>query len=276
MEQNANDAAAKAVAFANGLQKSISVSGSAGRNGRRRGYARPRHRLHRLASQRLRQLPERKTARRSFAACIADLRAILEWTTYQSAALATGACPSCSPQDAGIRRTIRTDRQPGRAAFGSRRLGRVSDRERAHEKRLHAGYCHAPSPALPSAAARLGRESRTENRKETGETRLDPAIEKRRERKISGVRNGRGYVRPLHRTSATDGDPFIFAFSVTKLVLAADALPSLGALGPGASLDDAICVGAWTGRAPATRLHSAIRNCRRDCVRSVCGRCTAN
>ena len=47
---------------------------------------------------------------------------------------------------------------------------------------------------------------------------------------------------------ATDGDPFIFAFSGNELVLAADALPSLGALGPGASLDDAICVGAWTGR----------------------------
>lgn len=47
---------------------------------------------------------------------------------------------------------------------------------------------------------------------------------------------------------ATDGDPFIFAFAGNELVLAADALPSLVALGPDASLEGAICVGAWTGR----------------------------
>jgi NAD+ diphosphatase len=49
---------------------------------------------------------------------------------------------------------------------------------------------------------------------------------------------------------ATDGEPIMFAFAGKDLVLAGDALPTLSALGPGASLDDAICIGAWTsGRA---------------------------
>ncbi len=44
------------------------------------------------------------------------------------------------------------------------------------------------------------------------------------------------------------GEPFIFAFVGNDLVLAADALPKLAALGPSASLADAICVGEWHGR----------------------------
>jgi NAD+ diphosphatase len=47
---------------------------------------------------------------------------------------------------------------------------------------------------------------------------------------------------------STETEPFIFAFAGTELVLAADALPTLAALGPGASLDGAICVGEWRGR----------------------------
>ena len=47
---------------------------------------------------------------------------------------------------------------------------------------------------------------------------------------------------------ATDDEPFIFAFAGNELVLAADALPPLSALGPAASLDGAICVGEWAGR----------------------------
>lgn len=46
---------------------------------------------------------------------------------------------------------------------------------------------------------------------------------------------------------ATGGEPFIFAFAGNDLVLAADALPSLAALGPEASLEGAICVGEWGG-----------------------------
>jgi NAD+ diphosphatase len=44
----------------------------------------------------------------------------------------------------------------------------------------------------------------------------------------------------------TEGEPFIFAFAGHDLVLAGDALPSLAELGPGISLEGAICVGAWT------------------------------
>ncbi|HEY5341092.1 MAG TPA: NAD(+) diphosphatase [Candidatus Aquilonibacter sp.] len=46
----------------------------------------------------------------------------------------------------------------------------------------------------------------------------------------------------------TAGEPYIFAFSGSELVLAADALPSLAAFGPGTSLEGAICIGEWRGR----------------------------
>jgi hypothetical protein len=81
MEQQSNDAAAKALAFANGLRKNIAVTG-------RRWTAWPGG-ANDLAvvlacidgiAQQLEQSP---------AAGIADLRAILEWTTYQSASIAT-------------------------------------------------------------------------------------------------------------------------------------------------------------------------------------------
>jgi hypothetical protein len=90
MEQNANDAAAKAVAFANGLQKSISVSG--------KRWAQWPGGADTLAHvigcidwlrQRLTAASGAEDGAALVAACIADLRAILEWTTYQSAALAT-------------------------------------------------------------------------------------------------------------------------------------------------------------------------------------------
>jgi NAD+ diphosphatase len=45
-----------------------------------------------------------------------------------------------------------------------------------------------------------------------------------------------------------DGEPFIFAFAGSDLVLAAGALPPLAALGPDASLEGAICIGEWRGR----------------------------
>ena len=46
----------------------------------------------------------------------------------------------------------------------------------------------------------------------------------------------------------TGGAPPIFAFAGKDLVIAGDALPSLDALGAGASLDGAICIGEWRGR----------------------------
>jgi hypothetical protein len=86
MDQNATDAAAKAIAFAGGLHKNVAVTG-------RRWTSWPggaealahvtgcidwiRGRLQAAANA------------DDVTACVADLRAILEWTTYQSAALAT-------------------------------------------------------------------------------------------------------------------------------------------------------------------------------------------
>jgi NAD+ diphosphatase len=45
----------------------------------------------------------------------------------------------------------------------------------------------------------------------------------------------------------TGAEPCIFAFSGNDLVLAADGLPALSALGPGVSLEDALYAGSWMG-----------------------------
>jgi hypothetical protein len=90
MDQNASDAAAKAGAFANGLQKNIAVTG--------RRWSQWPGGADQLAHvigcidwirQRLASAPGAEEGQAAVAACIADLRAILEWATYQSAALAT-------------------------------------------------------------------------------------------------------------------------------------------------------------------------------------------
>jgi hypothetical protein len=89
MEQNSSDAAAKAVAFANGLRRSISASG--------RRWTQWPGGANDLAvvlgcidaiALRLRAVPA-QAGDAGVAACIADLRAVLEWATYQSASVAT-------------------------------------------------------------------------------------------------------------------------------------------------------------------------------------------
>jgi NAD+ diphosphatase len=47
---------------------------------------------------------------------------------------------------------------------------------------------------------------------------------------------------------AANGEPLIFAFAGNELVLAVDALPSLGALGANSVPDGAICFGEWSRR----------------------------
>jgi hypothetical protein len=87
MEQNSSDAAARAVAFANGLRKSITASG--------RRWTQWPGGANDLAvvlgcidavALRLKSVPAGDA---EVAACIADLRAVLEWSTYQSASVAT-------------------------------------------------------------------------------------------------------------------------------------------------------------------------------------------
>jgi hypothetical protein len=89
MEQNSSDAAARAVAFANGLRKSISASG--------RRWTQWPGGANDLAvvlgcidavAQRLGAIPA-EGGDADVAACIADLRAVLEWSTYQSASIQT-------------------------------------------------------------------------------------------------------------------------------------------------------------------------------------------
>jgi hypothetical protein len=89
MEQNSSDAAARAVAFANGLRKSITASG--------RRWTQWPGGANDLAvvlgcidavAQRLAAVPA-EGGEAEVAACIADLRAVLEWATYQSASIAT-------------------------------------------------------------------------------------------------------------------------------------------------------------------------------------------
>jgi hypothetical protein len=90
MEQNSGDAAAKVFAFANGLQKNISVSGR-----RWKQWPRGADDLAVVLAcidgvrQRLQQSPSAADDAATIAAAIADLRAILEWTTYQSTSVAT-------------------------------------------------------------------------------------------------------------------------------------------------------------------------------------------
>lgn len=88
MEQTPVDPAARALAFANGLRKNVLTTGN-----RWKQWPRGERDLAAVVSQidaivaRLRAPSAQDAAER--AACFAELRAILEWTTYQSTALAT-------------------------------------------------------------------------------------------------------------------------------------------------------------------------------------------
>lgn len=83
MESSSKDAAAKAAAFANGLRKSIAVSGRRWSQwpGGERDLA--------TVIAAVGCIQERLYDEAGVAAGVAELRAILEWTTYQSASIAT-------------------------------------------------------------------------------------------------------------------------------------------------------------------------------------------
>jgi hypothetical protein len=89
-EQSALDASAKALAFANGLRKSVLA-------GARRWSAWPggSNDLARVIAcieqiqQRIRAAVTADAAAEQISACVADLRAVLEWTTYQSGSITT-------------------------------------------------------------------------------------------------------------------------------------------------------------------------------------------
>jgi hypothetical protein len=82
VEQTPSDASAKAVAFANGLRKNITVSG-------RRWTQWPGGGNNLAAVLACIDGIGARLHSGEVASCIADLRAILEWTQYQSASLAT-------------------------------------------------------------------------------------------------------------------------------------------------------------------------------------------
>lgn len=90
MEQNSGDATAKVFAFANGLQKNLVVSGR-----RWKQWPRGAEDLAVVLAcidgvrQRLQQSPNAQDDAGVIAAAIVDLRAILEWTTYQATSIAT-------------------------------------------------------------------------------------------------------------------------------------------------------------------------------------------
>jgi hypothetical protein len=90
VEQKSSDPYAKAIAFANGLRKSVAASG--------RRWSQFPGGANDLAAvvaaidgvaQRLQSTPEGDEGEAPLALCIAELRAILEWTTYQSGSIAT-------------------------------------------------------------------------------------------------------------------------------------------------------------------------------------------
>jgi hypothetical protein len=90
MEQHSGDAAAKVFAFANGLQKNLAVSGR-----RWKQWPRGADNLVTVLAcidgvrQRLGQSASAHDDAATIAAAVADLRAILEWTTYQATGIAT-------------------------------------------------------------------------------------------------------------------------------------------------------------------------------------------
>jgi hypothetical protein len=90
VEQTSKDAAAKAAAFANGLRRSIASTGRrwAAWPGGADALAAVLSRIDGIGHElQLAQSAQGDDA--SVAACFSDLRTILEWSTYQSAALAT-------------------------------------------------------------------------------------------------------------------------------------------------------------------------------------------
>jgi hypothetical protein len=90
MEQNSTDAAARALAFANGLRKNTANAGRRWSQwpGGTNDLATVLARIDGIA-QRLQALKTAQDAQPAIAECFAGLRAILEWTTYQSASVAT-------------------------------------------------------------------------------------------------------------------------------------------------------------------------------------------
>jgi hypothetical protein len=90
VERPSRDAAAKAVAFANGLRKSIAASGRRWTQwpGGARDLALVIACIDGVA-QRLAHSPDTDGTDASVAAGVGELRAILEWSTYQSAGIAT-------------------------------------------------------------------------------------------------------------------------------------------------------------------------------------------
>ncbi len=90
MEQKSSDPFGKAIAFANGLRKSIAASGRRWSQfpGGANDLAAVIAAIDSVA-QRLQAAPAGEEDGALLAQCIAELRAILEWTTYQSASIAT-------------------------------------------------------------------------------------------------------------------------------------------------------------------------------------------
>jgi hypothetical protein len=90
MDQNANAAASKAIAFAGGLQKNVAVTGRRWTQwpGGAGALAHVTGCIDWIRG-RLQAAANADDGAALVAACVSDLRAILEWTTYQSAALAT-------------------------------------------------------------------------------------------------------------------------------------------------------------------------------------------
>ncbi|HEV8022873.1 MAG TPA: hypothetical protein VGP41_16475 [Candidatus Lustribacter sp.] len=91
MEQQSKDAAAKGLAFANGLRKSITVAGRRWSQwpGGANNLAAVIAIIDRIQQRLQASATSEEESEAAVAAAISDLRALLEWTTYQSASIAT-------------------------------------------------------------------------------------------------------------------------------------------------------------------------------------------
>ena len=242
MEQQPNDAAAKAVAFARGLRKNIGTSGRRWSQwpGGPNDLAVVLERIDRI-ERRLQSFGPGDEA--AVTAGITDLRTILEWTTYQSASLASARALLFARKTRGfVERLALLDHSTAQAILSADAEESLVENVRTKNDYMNALAAKFPHLQLPQPLIRL--VPRTEGRQKARDARSHPATQEKRQK----IEMTSGPFQLSIEPRANGGEPFIFAFAGHELVLAADALPSLAALGSEATLEDAICIGEWEDR----------------------------
>ena len=160
MDQQPADPAFKALAFAIGLRKSVAAGG--------RRWAQWPGGTNALATvvdciddirQRVQDAPKTEAGALAVAACIDELRAILEWTTYQSAALSTARALASARKIRSFakRFALLEDRVSGLAALAESEESLIENvaTKTGYMTALAERYAHLELPRPLVAAASL-------------------------------------------------------------------------------------------------------------------------